>query len=132
MIKYSKNLKKHRHTVFLSNKIFFVKLNYVQDKFYNNSYFYDVLKLKKKEYKIKKNFPFDNSSVGKVFSKNLFNSDKFFDFIKINNMVNKINYLSYLNFLLDFFRYSHILKFSFEFSILLFFLIYSFKMGTFY
>jgi hypothetical protein len=136
--KYSKNFKKHRNFIFLSNKILFNKLDYSETNFVHNndnSYILNFFKFKKQIFKNKKNYPLNNHSSFDNFSntdENLFNNDKFLEFLNILKHANKINYIFFVNILSTFFRYSYFLRFIFESFIIFSFIIYSFKSGTFY
>jgi hypothetical protein len=128
-IKYFKNFKKHRNLVFLSNKIFFNK-NYTKN---NSSRFLDNFENfvdNNKNFRKKKIFPISSFYVNLFLNVSVLNN-KFFDFLKIKKITN-INYNFFVNFLSNLFKYSYFCKFLLEFIIFLSFIIYSFKLGTFY
>lgn len=138
--KYLKNFKKHRNLIFLSHKIFFHKFSDDQNSVYflniKKKEISEILKIKKQFYnKEKKNFPLNESlkNLSESFiEKKSFNFDKFVHFFNITNITHRINYNFFIDFLLKIFRYSYIIRFCIEFVIILAFLIYFFKTGTFY
>jgi hypothetical protein len=128
--KYSKNFKKHRNLIFLSNKILFNKLNYSETNFlHNNNNFYIF---RKQIFKDKKSYPMNDRSFDNFSNDNLLNNDKFSEFLNILKSINKVNYIFFINILSTLFRYSYFLKFVLEFFFFSSFIIYSFKLGTFY
>ena len=137
--KYLKNFKRHRNKIFLAQKIFFHKFTNDESNIYllnlKKKEIFEILKIKKQTYKKKNSFPLNESlkNLSENFvEKKSFNFDKFVNFLNIANVTNRINYNFFIDFLLKFFKYSYLTRFCIEFIIILAFLIYFFKTGTFY
>lgn len=137
--KYSKNFKNHRINIFLQTKIKYNTENqynlYYNYKFNTNiDLYFNALKFKKKS-QIKKNFqpqPLKDNFIDLPFLDNKFNDNRFSDYFKSINLINKIDFSYFAEIFLNIFRYSYLIKFSFEFMFLLIVLYYLFNKGTFY